>query len=175
MTTPSQLLEVCRQAARAGRQVLRDWQGKAQVWEKGPADLVTQADLAAQREIERIVVDHFPDHAFVGEESGKSAIEFRPGKLCWIVDPLDGTTNYVHGLPGYAVSVAVADGEEVLAGNVFDAMMARNLGRVRGASSRPARKSCGTNVIARNFVHSLAVSSTSATALPTSRSTRATC
>ena len=135
MAELAQLLEVCRRAAQAGRDILRDWQGRAQVWEKGPADLVTQADLAAQREIERIVVDLFPQHGFLGEESGKSVIDFSPGKICWVVDPLDGTTNYVHGLPGYAVSVAVAEGEQVLAGNVLDAMSGEDFWGVRGGGA----------------------------------------
>lgn len=131
----SQLLEVCRRAAQAGCRILHDWRGKAQVWEKGPADLVTQADLAAQKEIESIVVNLFPEHAFLGEESGKSQIDFRPGRLCWIVDPLDGTTNYVHGLPGYAVSIAVADGEQMLAGNVLDAMNGEDFWAQRGGGA----------------------------------------
>jgi len=131
MVDTAQLLKVCRRAAQAGCRVVRDWQGKARVWDKRPADLVTQADLASQLEIESIVLGEYPEHDFLGEESGKSGIDLSPGKICWIVDPIDGTTNYVHGLPGYAVSVAVAEGEQVLAGNVLDAMSCEDFWAVR--------------------------------------------
>ncbi|MFN5757039.1 MAG: inositol monophosphatase family protein, partial [Planctomycetia bacterium] len=62
-------LEVCEAAARAGGRVLREWLGKFGVSNKGPRDLVTEADIASQREIRRIVLDAFPDHGFIGEES----------------------------------------------------------------------------------------------------------
>ena len=117
-------LEVCEAAARAGGQVLREWLGKFGVSNKGPRDLVTEADFASQREIRRIVLDAFPDHGFIGEESlqetaaGGSAAGH--AGLRWLVDPLDGTTNYVHGFPAYCVSVALAQGDEILVATVYD-------------------------------------------------------
>jgi myo-inositol-1(or 4)-monophosphatase len=117
-------LEVCEAAARAGGRVLGEWLGKFGVTHKGQRDLVTEADFAAQQEIRRLVLDAFPEHGFIGEESmpddaaGKSAMT-RP-ELCWHVDPLDGTTNYVHGFPAYCVSVALARGDELLVGTVYD-------------------------------------------------------
>jgi myo-inositol-1(or 4)-monophosphatase len=115
-------LEVCEAAARAGGRVLADWRGRFGVSQKGRRDLVTEADVAAQREIRRIVLDAFPDHGFVGEESlpEMETTPARPDGLRWIVDPLDGTTNYVHGFPAYCVSVALARGDEVLVGAIFD-------------------------------------------------------
>jgi myo-inositol-1(or 4)-monophosphatase len=115
-------LEVCEAAARAGGRVLLDWVGRFGVSNKGPRDLVTEADFASQREIRRIVLEAFPGHGFVGEESlpehahdGHAAADFR-----WIVDPLDGTSNYVHGFPAWCVSVALARGDEILVGAVHD-------------------------------------------------------
>jgi myo-inositol-1(or 4)-monophosphatase len=125
-------LEVCEAAARAGGSVLREWLGKFAVANKGPRDLVTEADLASQREIRRIVLGAFPEHGFVGEESlpdatgtpaadsGTSGAGGNEPSLRWHVDPLDGTSNYVHGFPAYCVSVALARGDEILVGTVYD-------------------------------------------------------
>lgn len=114
-------LTTCEAAARAGGRVLLDWQGRITAREKGPKDLVTEADLASQRAIEQIVLGAFPDHAFVGEEdtgvTHNDTAEYR-----WIVDPLDGTTNYVHRLQTFCVSVALEHQGEVIAGCVYDPM-----------------------------------------------------
>lgn len=113
------LRETCEAAARAGAAVLLEWRGKIQVREKAPADLVTEADLASQQEIRRLVLGKYPDHNFVGEETedvaGPTESPFR-----WIVDPLDGTTNYVHGLAFYSVSIAVEHHGALIAGVVYD-------------------------------------------------------
>ena len=115
-------LEVCVAAARAGGRVLSEWRGRFGVSQKGHRDVVTEADFAAQREIRRIVLDAFPDHGFIGEESlpEVDATPANPDGLRWIVDPLDGTTNYVHGFPAYCVSVALARGDEILVGTIYD-------------------------------------------------------
>lgn len=118
-------LEVCEAAARAGGRVLREWLGKFGVSNKGPRDLVTEADFASQREIRRIVLDAFPDHGFIGEESLQEADRSGGASggnagLRWLVDPLDGTTNYVHGFPAYCVSVALARGDEILVATIYD-------------------------------------------------------
>nr|ALS90857.1 inositol monophosphatase family [uncultured bacterium] len=113
-------LTTCEAAARAGGQKLRDWQGRFQTRKKGVRDLVTDADLASQDAIRSIVTARFPEHAFVGEEQGTESIAPNADQLTWIVDPLDGTTNYVHGYPNFAVSVAIARGNDVLAGVIYD-------------------------------------------------------
>ncbi len=98
--------------------MLLDWIGRFEAREKGPADLVTQADLASQEAIRGILLVEFPDHALLGEEGEQqygSAAEY-----CWVVDPLDGTTNYVHQLPHYAVSVALLHQGKPIVGTVFD-------------------------------------------------------
>ena len=72
--------EVCETAARAGGRVLLDWVGRFAVSTKGPRDFVTEADLAAQNEIRRIVLDAFPEHGFQGEESipGQATADHTP-------------------------------------------------------------------------------------------------
>jgi myo-inositol-1(or 4)-monophosphatase len=120
-------LVVCEAAARAGGAVLVDWVGRFRATTKGPRDLVTEADYASQREIRRIVTEAFPDHGFVGEEADAGSGQPPPGTAGhagsgtrWIVDPLDGTTNYVHGFPAWCSSVALASGDDILAATIFD-------------------------------------------------------
>lgn len=130
---PADALRICEAAARAGGRVLLDWVGRFGVSNKGPRDLVTEADFASQREIRQIVLGAFPDHGFIGEESlPEHAADGQPGgqsggqqaaggpPLRWMVDPLDGTSNYVHGFPAWCVSIALARGDEILVGTVYD-------------------------------------------------------
>lgn len=116
--SPPELLRVCELAARAGAEQLLTWRGKFQTREKAPRDLVTDADYASERAVRGVIAEHFPDHGILGEEA--PAMEQLERPYCWVVDPLDGTINYAHGLPCYGVSVAVAHRGKVLAGVVFD-------------------------------------------------------
>jgi len=116
--TPARLLEVCELAARAGAEQLLAWRGRFQTREKAPRDLVTDADLASEQAVRRVIAEHFPDHGILGEEAAVMTQLDLP--YCWVVDPLDGTINYAHGLPCYGVSVAVAHRGGLLAGVVFD-------------------------------------------------------
>lgn len=115
-------LETACEAARLGGRILVDYLGKAVVREKGPADLVTDADVASQHAIEQLIRIRFPQHEFLGEESTLADRERAQtsGRPMWVVDPLDGTANYVHRLPGFSVSVALVEGNEVKVGVVFD-------------------------------------------------------
>lgn len=111
----------CEKVARIGGEELLKWQNKINAREKAPNDLVTEADLASQRAIRLAIAGQFPDHDFLGEEQDPEAIETASGaEYRWVVDPLDGTANYVHGLPNFAVSVAVERRGEVQAGVVYD-------------------------------------------------------
>jgi myo-inositol-1(or 4)-monophosphatase len=116
--TPTSLLEVCKLAARAGAEQLVAWRGRFQTREKAPRDLVTDADYASEQAVRRVITEHFPAHGILGEEAAVMAQLNLP--YCWVVDPLDGTINYAHGLPCYGVSVAVAHQGELLAGVVYD-------------------------------------------------------
>ena len=101
-------IDACEQLAseaaeRAGEALMRYF-GRATVEFKGEIDLVTEGDREAERIILGMIRERFPDHAVVAEESGAHAGE-APAR--WIVDPLDGTTNYAHGLPIFSVSIAL--------------------------------------------------------------------
>ncbi|MEQ1828960.1 MAG: inositol monophosphatase family protein [Pirellula sp.] len=115
---------VAKIAAEAAGQILREMLETAEVREKGPKDLVTDADLAAQREIEKQILSAFPSHRFVGEESSQPQDweKVADHELLWVVDPLDGTANYVHRLPNFAVSIALMQGNRTLIGVVYDPM-----------------------------------------------------
>src|SRR5947209_10961653 len=115
-------LDAATQAARRAAEVLRDWQKRFGVQEKGRFDLVTDADLASEKVIRDYLADRFPGHEFLGEEAQAHGVT-RPkpdAPATWIVDPLDGTTNYVHGCPFFCVSVALALAGELVVGVVHD-------------------------------------------------------
>lgn len=113
-----ELLAVAEEAARAGGRELMAWQGRFQSREKGVHDLVTDADLASESAVRSVIGGQYPEHGILGEEA--AAAEQLDREYCWVVDPLDGTTNYVHGFPCYAVSVAAAHKGRLLAGVVYD-------------------------------------------------------
>jgi len=114
----SDFLPSCEQAARAGGEVLLRWIGRFAVREKGPSDLVTEADTESQQAVRSLLLSRFPHHDIVGEEDESRGS--RRAEYCWFIDPLDGTTNYVHQVPHYAVSVALARRGQVVAATVFD-------------------------------------------------------
>ena len=100
------LLNVAVMAARsAGDQLIRKMNNldKLKVEKKGHNDFVSDADHAAERAVFSTVQRHYPDHAFLAEESGVTG----ESDTVWIIDPLDGTTNYLHGFPVFCVSIAV--------------------------------------------------------------------
>lgn len=107
---------VAVEAARAGAAVLeRRFARPLQVSYKGKIDPVTAADLASQKAIVRVIRRHFPDHEIMAEEnmSGVGTARYR-----WIIDPLDGTVNFLHGVPHFCVSVALTDNGTAIAGVV---------------------------------------------------------
>lgn len=117
MTTPSALLQVMIAAARkAGRRLVRDFGevGELQVSRKGPADFVSAADLKAEQTLFEELSKVRPGYGFLGEERGM--IEGTDKTHRWIVDPLDGTTNFLHAIPHFAVNIALERDGEIVAG-----------------------------------------------------------
>lgn len=114
-----EFLETAILAARNAGTVLQSWRQRFTVREKGgPADLVTEADVAAQRAIHELIHTRFPDHNFLGEEGLSHTDESMPYR--WIIDPLDGTSNFVHGFPYYAVSIGLECDGELVVGAIYD-------------------------------------------------------
>jgi myo-inositol-1(or 4)-monophosphatase len=128
---PSQLpefLDAAVEAARRGAALLESWRARFSVREKARADLVTDADQASQQAVKEYLLGRFPGHRFLGEEDsvGKTPEETRPAPDApptWVVDPLDGTTNYVHDVPAYCVSVGLWAGGRPVVGAVLDPRM----------------------------------------------------
>jgi myo-inositol-1(or 4)-monophosphatase len=130
-----EFLSVCEQAARAGGQVLLDWQDCFTTREKGTRDLVTEADVASQKAIREILLGAYPDHDFLGEEDASLAAVVRTGaksEYRWIVDPLDGTANYVHHLQAFAVTIALERAGEIVLGVIFDPVSGEFFSTIRG-------------------------------------------
>ena len=120
MPTIEDYLRVCEDAVRTGGRVVQNWIGRTDVRKKGPADLVTQADFASQEAVRKTVLGAFPEHCLLGEENLPDQQTPDRAEYRWIVDPLDGTTNFVHGVPHYCVSLALERNGELLVGAVFD-------------------------------------------------------
>ena len=117
--TPGQLERICVSAAQAGAKLLRELFDKPrEVMLKGRIDLVTDADRAAEDRILRLLRESAPGAAILAEESGESG----RGELRFIVDPLDGTTNYAHGIPLFTCTVAAEISGELVAGCTVDPM-----------------------------------------------------
>jgi myo-inositol-1(or 4)-monophosphatase len=111
-------LEVAIEATKAAGEVLRNGFGHRQSVEyKGKVDLVTEADQRAEWAIKEVLRDAFPDYGMLAEEGGELEGE---GEYRWIVDPLDGTTNYAHGVSIFATSIALERNGEVVLGVVCD-------------------------------------------------------
>ena len=114
----SQIAEVAAEAARAGGQILRESYGRVQsVRFKGATDLVTEVDVRAEQTIVALLRERFPTHQVLAEEGSVGGDDPRHR---WIVDPLDGTTNFAHGLKAFSVSVGYERDGKLAAGAVYD-------------------------------------------------------
>ena len=123
-----------RAARRAGELMIRQLNQleTLQVTEKSRNEFVTQVDRAAEAAIIEVIRDHYPDHSILAEESGASG----DSEYQWIIDPLDGTTNYVHGFPVFSVSIAVAQRGELQHGVVYDPMRQEIFSASRGQGAQ---------------------------------------
>jgi myo-inositol-1(or 4)-monophosphatase len=131
------LLAVAEAAARAGGAVLREGQGRPkEVVAKARSEITTWADAAAQTAIVDVIAGAFPEHRIEGEEG---AVGDPAADMTWIVDPLDGTSNYAHGIPFFCASVAVRQtGGPLLAGVVYDPLRDECFAAERGRTTAMA-------------------------------------
>lgn len=109
-----------RAARRAGEVIIRSLNRleSLEVTSKGRNDYVSEVDQTAEREIIALIRKSYPDHAFLGEESGAIG----DGPVVWVIDPLDGTTNFLHGFPTFSVSIACRVRGKLEEAVVFDPM-----------------------------------------------------
>ena len=116
------MLNFAIQTARDAGQILADRFGRAiQITHKGDIDIVTEADLAAERLIVERIRSYYPRHAILAEESGDShGVGDQQSEFKWVIDPLDGTTNYAHGYPCFCVSIALEYRGNLEIGVIYD-------------------------------------------------------
>jgi myo-inositol-1(or 4)-monophosphatase len=127
-------LAVAEEAARTAGGLLRsNIHGKREISYKGDINLVTEMDRLSERTVVEALLASFPDHGIMAEE--ETMIRNDSGYM-WIIDPLDGTTNYAHGYPCFSVSVALEYEEEVVVGVVYDPMRDELFSAQKGAGAR---------------------------------------
>jgi myo-inositol-1(or 4)-monophosphatase len=127
------LLNFAIQVARDAGNLLVQRLGAAQVTNKGDIDLVTEADIAAEELIIERIRSHYPLHGILAEESGEAVqAQSQRSAWKWIIDPLDGTTNYAHGYPCFCVSIAVEHAGLLEIGVVYDPMRNEMFAAERG-------------------------------------------
>ncbi|MCF8142836.1 MAG: inositol monophosphatase [Deltaproteobacteria bacterium] len=125
---------IAGEAARAAGEILMRMLGDAHhIVKKGEIDLVTEADLAAEKRVLEIVGRNFPGDAILAEETGRQNAE---GVRTWLIDPLDGTTNYAHGFPFFAVSIALEVENEGVLGIVYNPCMNEFFEAAKGKGAR---------------------------------------
>ncbi len=158
-------LEVASQLAREAGHLIRAHRPLHVETKGGPIDLVTETDKACETLIARGLAAAFPKDGLLAEEGGESRPSLSGRR--WVVDPLDGTTNFVHGIERVAVSIGLMEGEQILVGVVLDAFLDRLYGAVLGGGAH-----CNALPIAVSPVPSLEVSIL-ATGFPYDRRQRA--
>ncbi len=126
-------LATAEEAARVGGSVLESWANKFTVTEKRPADFVTEADFESQDAIHKLICSRYPEHNFLGEEGLAETNSDSPYR--WVIDPLDGTSNYVHRFPFYAVSIGLECAGELVVGVIFDPNRDEMFAAVRGCGA----------------------------------------
>ncbi len=118
--TGKEALLVASHAVREAGALLRSrFSQEKQVQSKGKRNLATDVDLLAEQRIIGLLMEEYPDHRILAEESGETG---GTSDYCWIIDPLDGTTNYAYGIPFFAVSLALICKDEIILGMIYDPM-----------------------------------------------------
>ena len=127
------MLNFAIQIAREAGNLLVQRLGVAKITSKGDINLVTEADIAAEELIIERIRSHYPQHGILAEESGEAIlVGGKRSEWKWIIDPLDGTTNYAHGYPCFCVSIALEHDGELMLGVVYDPMRAEMFAAERG-------------------------------------------
>lgn len=104
----------------AGQILLEKFGRKINISKKGDINLVTEADLASEKMIIERIRSYYPKHSILAEESGEAIVSGSDTTWKWIIDPLDGTTNYAHGYPCFCVTIALEHDGEIVLGVTFD-------------------------------------------------------
>jgi myo-inositol-1(or 4)-monophosphatase len=117
---PIYLATAIEAVVRAGDVQMAHFGREMRVDKKGAIDLVTEIDLQIERDFRAMIADRFPGHVVLGEEFSTEADRARKAEFCWVLDPVDGTTNFAHGLPIFCSSLALEIDGEAAVGAVYD-------------------------------------------------------
>lgn len=128
------LLAAASAAARAASDLLREARPDRIKSKSSPRDLVTEWDMKSEELIRKVLEEHAPGIPVIGEEGGGVATD----EVCWLVDPIDGTVNFAHGLPLWCVSIAATKGNEILAGVVVAPLLGWWFEATAGGGARDA-------------------------------------
>ena len=141
-------------AAEAGAEVLmRYYERRLNIEYKSEIDPVSQADRNAQKAVIKVIKDVFPQHGILAEEDGVNEIK---KDFCWIIDPLDGTVNFVHGVPMFCVSVGLRYKDEMISGVIYSPVIKEVFAAEKGKGAYLNGKKIKVSKI-KNLVRSLAV------------------
>lgn len=141
------MLELAIRAAREAGAIIQDFAARRfDIIHKGRINLVTEADLASEKHIKELITAHHPTHQILAEESGIS--HHKDADYCWIIDPLDGTTNFAHGFPCYSVSIGIEHQGAMIAGVIYDPSHDELFVAERGAGATLNGKPIRVSVIA---------------------------
>ena len=147
MSNTGPMLETALEAARrAGQVIVERYPTTHTLTVKGYRDIATEVDIAAEAVILDLIRARFSDHAILSEEAGGSGIG---SGYTWVVDPLDGTTNYAHRLPVFTVSIGVLEGGQPLIGVIHDPLREQTFVAERGAGARLDGASLHVSRVAR--------------------------
>lgn len=115
-------------------EIIRNGFGKkiSMQYKSNELDIVTEIDKKAESEIIRYIKSHFPHHGILAEESGSEGLS---ADYIWVIDPLDGTTNFVHGIPIFSVSIGIMKNDKTICGAVYDIMQDKMYAAERGSGS----------------------------------------
>jgi myo-inositol-1(or 4)-monophosphatase len=146
-------------AHEAGAILRREFDRPKKISYKGEVDIVTESDKRSEEIIVARIREHFPGHAIIAEEGGGASAARAGAKYCWHVDPLDGTTNFAHGYPCFAVSIGLSEDGEPIAGVVFNPVSGEFFSAARGEGAflneQPIRVSSveklATSLVATGF------------------------
>ncbi len=131
----NEILQTALEASRAACEVLRSHFGRVGlgVEAKSVNDFVTEADHASEAAILKVLNERHPEHSVLSEEAGWSGLD--GAEYVWVVDPLDGTTNFLHGLPVWAVSIACLKNRQPVVGVIVEPMMEKTFSAVAGSGA----------------------------------------
>jgi myo-inositol-1(or 4)-monophosphatase len=148
---PLYLATAVEAVIRAGDVQMAHFGRTLRIDKKGAIDLVTEIDLEVERGFRAMIAERFPDHAVLGEEFASAADRRGVPECCWVLDPIDGTTNYAHGLPIFCASLSLEIAGEAVVGAVYDPsrreLFTAERGRGAWLNGAPLRVSAAASVI----------------------------